>query len=327
MGLVLIEGVQELREARAFYRWGWLLGGGGVLFFWALPWPLPQGDHEILYTTRLGGERVTLHGRRGEAGRVVSLVSQRSTFYQSVQAYRYAETMTHPAMAMASTPPKRILLVGGEDGAILQELSRYAHSMRVDWLPLFADWAEFFLHAPYFRSRHRAVQQKLAIKRHDLPLFFREDAWFQRLAQLEKGKGQGYDLILADFPPPQHTLAMLNAQKTREILLRLLRPEGYAVAHITSPYRERRLFWCSAGEWARSGAYLLPFQLAPSLIYDHGFLLLRRQPIPALKQPLRIPVPTRYLTPTLPFDALARFARDTSPDGRDMTEECEIPSF
>ncbi len=311
-----------------FSRWvwgAWSVGGIGWCALWVVWVPAALPNHEIVYSSSVGGERVTLNARGGEGMQVLALVSERATIYQSIQAYRTAETMVHPVMATRKTSGQKILLFGGEDGTILREIAKYPEGTEVVWVPLFSTWAAFFQRAPHFSAIHQHARKKLKITTLHLSAFFQHWEWFALLKSL-KHHGH-FSVILSDLPPPTEALSMLYAASTKKALLEVLSPDGVLVEATASPYRQRRLFWCLSAKWAESGAHVVPFQLSPSLLGDHGFVWVLRKPYVPTTKPLKITVPTRYLTSDLPFHTFLRFARDVNPDGRDMQGKCILPTM
>ncbi len=324
-GWFVLWGVQAVGGVSRWVWGGWSLGGLGLCVGWVVWWPASLPNHEVVYSASVGGERVTLNARRGEGMQVLALVSERSTLYQSIQAYRTAEMIVHPAMARSKATRHKILLLGGEDGTILREIAKYPEGAEVVWVPLFSIWADFFQKAPHFSEIHEQARKRLRIKKLGLSAFFQPWEWS---ALLEKIKAQGsFSLIFADLPPPTEALQMLYTARTKKALLAMLSLEGVLVESSASPYRQRPLFWCLAAKWAEVGAYVVPFHLSPSLLGDHGFVWVLRKPFEASTQPLKITVPTRYLTPELPFHTFMRFARDVNPDGREMEGACTLPSL
>lgn len=324
-GWFVLWGVQEAGGVSRWVWGGWSLGGLGLCVGWVVWLPASLPNHEVVYSALVGGERVTLNARRGEGMQVFALVSDRSTLYQSIQAYRTAEMIVHPAMARSKVKRHKILLLGGEDGTILREIARYPEGAEVVWIPLFSIWADFFEKAPHFSEIHEQARKRLQIKKLGLSAFFQPWEWS---ALLEKLRAQGsFSLIFADLPPPIEALQMLHTARTKKALLGMLSLEGVLVESSASPYRQRPLFWCLAAKWAEAGAYVVPFHLSPSLLGDHGFVWVLRKPFEASAEPLKITVPTRYLTSDLPFHTFMRFARDVSPDGREMVGACILPSL
>ncbi|MCB9639025.1 MAG: hypothetical protein H6727_09050 [Myxococcales bacterium] len=303
----------------------WGAVSSGFTVFWMWSWPVPLADHEVLYSDAVGGERVTLHARIGEGSRVLALVSQRAMLFQNIQSYRFSETMVHPAMAYQKARKKRILLLGGEDGSLLQEMAKHSDISEVVWIPFYAQWADFFLNAPYFQEVHQKARKHLRVTRVHLSPYFRPFEWFHLLESLQKK--EKFSLIFADMPPASTSLGMLFNEQSKKAILSLLAPDGLLVESTASPYRQRRLFWCFSSMWSRMGGHVLPFHLAPSMVNDHGFVWVQRKGFSKLPLHLTIPVSTRYLTKKLPFHTFMRFARDVGPDGKDMQGRCRLPAI
>lgn len=300
----------------------WLMPLGFVGGFVGLNLPIPKGssDREILYSARVGEERLTLQASRQEDLRVYQWVTKRALLYQTVQAYRYAEVLIHPLFSLAASP-KRLLLVGGEDGSLLQEIAKYPSPPSIVWIPLFREWADFFRTAPLFGDEIQRTVAKLRPTRLDIAAPENAADW---QALLQTLASSSFDRIVLDLPPPQAVFEGLYQPDFQQEILRLLQPQGIAAIHLGSVTNQRQVFWCLIGQWSRQKIHATPYFLAPSSVQDHGFALLSRFPIQPESISISIPVPTRYLHPKQPFSALSTFPKTELPRGSDF-HACRLP--
>lgn len=307
------------------WRWGFSLTLSGsfltlFLLLYAVPFPRPVYGSEVVYTSYVSGQAVTLQAQRTDAGTVYTVLTKKALIHSTVNAYRQAEVAVHPAMNMTKKRPKHILVLGSEDGATLREIQKYKHNHVIYWMPLFSFWREFFDKAPLLRRQRIREWRHSRVKR--LPAMPTLDQRGIRLL-LEEFNGKKMDLIIADFPKAYAKNQSLFSQQSASLLLEMLKPEGRMVLHLTSAYMRPGLFWCLVGQWARMNTHVVPFHLAPSLYVDFGMVMISRKPLKPFQKQLSIPVPTRYLYRNQPFSVLANFAKDVAVDGRYMTPTCK----
>lgn len=296
--------------------------GWATLFFLYFVYPVPNVfyGNEIIYTDFAAGQSVTLHAWSGERNSVYTLTTKKAVLYSSTTSYRQSEMFVHPAMNMRKERPKKILLLGSEDGAMLRELAKYTYDKEVVWVPLFPFWRAFFARAPLlsrelaYDARHTRVRA--------LPALSALDEAGLQLLQEDQGVGQ-FDLIIADFPTYTKQNRALYSSESQKILASMLKPKGILVSHIASPYTQSSSYWCLVGQWARLGMHIVPFRLEPSMYRDVGLALISKQAMHPFEKLLKVPVKTKYLYASQPFSVLAQFAKDTAPDGRFMKGTCQ----
>ena len=285
------------------------------------PLPIPLYGHEILYTKRVAGEATTVNARKNDKDIYYSVNIPKFLIYQTTNAYRYAEMMVHPAFALSSKKPQKILLVGGENGHILEEINKYNSKKRalsVFWLDLFPQWTRFFHTSPIFAQLNAKHINELEWQRVILPDTINSHT-FQKLLVT---RHQHYDLIFADFPAPRQKNRMLFQKQTLITLARSLSLKGIMSIHLGSPYTQKALYWCLISLFARHKFHVIPYQLSPALFQDYGFAMISKKPISLNTQMLNIPVKTRYLYKKQPFHIFRRFSKETSPNKLDMTPDC-----
>ena len=111
----------------------------------------------------------------------------------TVDRHLYTEAMVHPAMSL--TDVKSVLILGNETGSLLEELSKYDHIEKVDFVP--SNGMIFqILETNNFASKSRLVIEKID----DIP------------AEFIKSPFKKYDLILMDLPFEQGEMPKLRAR-------------------------------------------------------------------------------------------------------------------
>ena len=103
--------------------------------------------------------------------------------------YAYSEMMVHPAMQSFSRKAKKILIVGGGDGAVAEEVLKYSYITSIDLVDIDKEVVD--LSKKYFKkiNNNSLINKKLNL--------FYEDA-FNFLNKSQKS----YDLVIADRPDP-----------------------------------------------------------------------------------------------------------------------------
>ena len=81
---------------------------------------------EIVYTKDTPYQRIVI--TRGRAG--FQLFLNGNLQFSSTDEYRYHEALVHPAMLLANSP-RRVLVLGGGDGLALREVLKYPSVERV----------------------------------------------------------------------------------------------------------------------------------------------------------------------------------------------------
>ena len=103
--------------------------------------------------------------------------------------YAYSEMLVHPAMLAMSKKAKKILIIGGGDGAVSEEVLKYHHVKSIDLVDIDKEVVD--LSKKYFKkiNNNSLVNKKLKL--------FYEDAF----NFIDKNKNS-YDLVIADRPDP-----------------------------------------------------------------------------------------------------------------------------
>ena len=103
--------------------------------------------------------------------------------------YAYSEMMVHPAMQALSKKAKKILIIGGGDGAVAEEILKYNYIKSIDLVDI--DKEVIDLSKKYFKkiNNNSLINKKLNL--------FYEDAF-----NFINESKNSYDLIIADRPDP-----------------------------------------------------------------------------------------------------------------------------
>ena len=103
--------------------------------------------------------------------------------------YAYSEMLVHPAMQALSKKAKKILIIGGGDGAVAEEVLKYNYVRIIDLVDIDKEVVD--LSKKYFKkiNNNSLINKKLKL--------FYEDAF----NFIDKNKNS-YDLVIADRPDP-----------------------------------------------------------------------------------------------------------------------------
>ena len=103
--------------------------------------------------------------------------------------YAYSEMLVHPAMQALAKKAKKILIIGGGDGAVAEEVLKYRYVKNIDLVDIDKEVVD--LSKKYFKkiNNNSLISKKLNL--------FYEDAF----KFIDKNQNS-YDLIIADRPDP-----------------------------------------------------------------------------------------------------------------------------
>ena len=198
--------------------------------------------------------------------------------FSSVDEYRYHESLVQPAMALARSR-ERVLVIGGGDGLAVREVLKYPDVSEVDLVDI----------DPAVTNLARRDLRLTAINENALNFpkvrIFNEDAFtFLQRSHLP------YGVIILDLPDPRfEALAKLYSVEGYRLCSRHLAVGGVVVTQATSPYYARRAYWTIASTLETAGFEVFPYHVYVPSFGEWGFHLAVRQRI----DPTRISLPRR----------------------------------
>ncbi|MBF96182.1 MAG: Polyamine aminopropyltransferase [Alphaproteobacteria bacterium MarineAlpha9_Bin4] len=127
----------------------------------------------------------------------------------------YSEMLVHPAIQILNSP-KRVLIIGGGDGAVAEEVLKYKFINRIDLVDI--DEEVIKLSKKYFKkiNKNSLVHKKVNL--------YYEDA-FKFISNTKKK----YDLIIADRPDPVGAGKSLFRQSFYKYVNDILSQDGIAI--------------------------------------------------------------------------------------------------
>jgi spermidine synthase len=232
---------------------------------------------EIIYSRTTQYQRIVV--TRGRAG--FQLFLNGHLQFSSADEYRYHEALVHPAMTLAGSP-RRVLVMGGGDGLALREVLRYPSVESVTLVDLDPAMTKL---SESFSPLGELNKQSFSDPRVEV---VNQDA----MIWLDEPRGP-YNAAIIDFPDP-NTFALGKLYTTRfyRMLKASLTPDAAVSVQCTSPLFARSSYWCIVKTIEAAGFAVRPYQTAVPSFGVWGFALARREPF---DPPARAPAGLRFL--------------------------------
>ena len=138
----------------------------------------------------------------------------------------YSEMLVHPAINKLKNP-KNILIIGGGDGAVAEELLKYNFIKTIDLVDI--DKEVINLSKKYFKKINKNSLTNKKVK------IFTEDALF-----FTKESKKKYDLVIADRPDPVGAGKSLFKYAFYENIKKILNANGIAVFQSGVPFLQQK---------------------------------------------------------------------------------------
>ncbi len=235
---------------------------------------------------------------------VFSLFINGNLQFNTLDEYRYHESLVHPVMSL-SRRHNDILVLGGGDGMAVREVLKYPDVQSitvVDLDPVITDL--FKNNALLSRLNQQSFQDKRVT-------IVNKDAW----KYLEFNEGL-YDVIIIDMPDPNDLqLSKLYSKSFYKLVAKHLAAEGLIVTQATSPLYTNEAFWCIETTLQQTPSPLhlnatlntLPYHTYVPTFGEWGFVIASLRSISW--ENLHIGVDTRYLNKTI-FTSMVQFPPD-----------------
>jgi spermidine synthase len=232
---------------------------------------------EIIYSRTTQYQRIVV--TRGRAG--FQLFLNGHLQFSSADEYRYHEALVHPAMMLAGSP-RRVLVLGGGDGLALREILRYptVESITlVDLDPAMTRLSDSF--SPLAElNKHSFSDPRVTVVNQDAMIWLEEPR-------------DPYDAAIVDFPDP-NTFALGKLYTTRfyRLLKATLTTDAPVSVQCTSPLFARSSYWCIVKTIEAAGFTVKPYQTLVPSFGVWGFALARLAPF---DPPTKAPSGLRFL--------------------------------
>ncbi len=219
---------------------------------------------EIIYSRTTPYQRIVV--TRGKAGFQLFLNGRLQ--FSSSDEYRYHEALVHPAMMLADSP-RRVLVLGGGDGLALREILRHASVESVTVVDLDPAMTELSQALPPLAelNNHSFSDSRVRVVNQDAMI------WIEDVAEQ-------FDAVIVDFPDPStFSLGKLYTTRFYRLLKSRLTPGAAVAVQCTSPLFAPQSFWCIVRTMEEAGFTVKPYHTTvPSFVGVWGFAVARATP-------------------------------------------------
>jgi spermidine synthase len=233
---------------------------------------------DIVYSRTTPYQRIVV--TRGKAG--FQLFLNNHLQFSSVDEYRYHEALVHPAMTLANSP-RRVIVLGGGDGLAMREVLRHTSVESVTLVDLDPAMTELSQAFPPLAelNKHSFSDPRVHVINKDAMI------WLEDTDEM-------FDAAIIDFPDP-NTFALGKLYTTRfyRLLKSRLSPDAAVGVQCTSPLYARSSYWCILKTIEAAGFFVRAYHTTvPSFSGVWGFALAR---VTAFEPPARAPAGLRHL--------------------------------
>ncbi|MCP3868805.1 MAG: polyamine aminopropyltransferase [Gammaproteobacteria bacterium] len=251
---------------------------------------------EVVYAASSPYQRLVL--TRG--GERLRLFLNGALQFDTLDEYRYHETLVHPALSLAASR-EQVLILGGGDGLAAREVLRWDDADKLTLVDLDPLVTGLFARNPLLRKLNDDAlnQSRVEVFNQDALRFLRESR-------------QLYDVIIIDLPDPRTpALSKLYTVSFYRLLLSRLSAGGVMVTQATSPLYARKAFWSIHDTIAAAGdLQMQPYHAYIPSFGEWGFVMASRQRLDWER--VRAPAQSRFLTADTTA-AMTRFPPDMAP--------------
>lgn len=226
---------------------------------------------EIVYTKDTPYQRIVI--TRGRAG--FQLFLNGNLQFSSTDEYRYHEALVHPAMLLAGSP-KRVVVLGGGDGLALREVLKYPSVEKVTLVDLDPDMTQLSSRFPLLANLNQRAFEDPRVH------VVNDDAF----VWIEETTEQPYDAAIVDFPDPNsYSLGKLYTTRFYRLLRAKLAQNAAVTVQSTSPMFARNSYWCIIRTLEAAGFVVRPYYTAVPSFGLWGFALARTSPFDIPRHP------------------------------------------
>ncbi|MEP2715706.1 polyamine aminopropyltransferase [Pseudophaeobacter sp.] len=231
--------------------------------------------------------------------------------FDSLDEYRYHESLVHPAMAHAARR-KSVLILGGGDGMAVREVLRWGEVEQVTLVDLDPRVTALFRDHKELAQLNGGSLSDPHVEIHNA------DAW-----RFIEGSSGVFDVIIIDLPDPKNlALSKLYSRQFYGALVERLSAHGVMVTQAGSPLFAREAFWSISATLEASrnpqspgeGLITRPYHAYLPSFGDWGFVLASPRKLSSgpLILPEALAAELRYLSPDV-WQAAQVFDRQSGP--------------
>jgi spermidine synthase len=238
---------------------------------------------KILYSQQTPYQKIVITHHH----QAISLFINGNLQFNSLDEYRYHESLVHPVM-IAAKRHQKILLLGAGDGLAVREILKYPMVKNITLVDIDPTITQLFMgNSLLAKLNHHALSNnKVTI--------INMDAWkFLETTQAF------YDVIIIDLPDPNDLqISKLYSRNFYQLIAEKLGSEGIMVTQATSPFYARKAFWCikqtldTVIPSIRQGSifHTLPYHAYIPTFGEWGFIIASARKIIVNNKQLTVPV-------------------------------------
>ena len=186
--------------------------------------------------------------------------------FNSVDEYRYHESLVHPLMSVCADA-KNVLVLGGGDGLAVREILRYPHVESVtlvDLDPAMTRLATQF--EPLVKLNRDSLQdERVTVLNRDAFVWLKEDA---------RESTKKFDAVVIDFPDPSnYSVGKLYTTSFYQSLRHCLTRDAGVAVQCTSPLVAPDSYWCILHTIRASGFDVTPYHATVPTFGVWGYAL------------------------------------------------------
>lgn len=222
----------------------------------------------IIYSKQTPYQKLTITSIKGRIQFYINGAIQ----FDSIDEYRYHESLVHPVMNKAKSH-EHILIIGGGDGMALREVLKYKDIGSVTLVDLDPTITTLFKTHPLLSklNHHAYDNPKVSV--------INQDAW-----KFMESSQNLYDVIIIDLPDPNNiSLSRLYSQSFYRLLSSHLSRAGAMVTQASSPMFSRNAFWSIAKTFEASDLNITPYHTYIPSFGEWGFVLASKMVLPLSK--------------------------------------------
>jgi len=182
--------------------------------------------------------------------------------FSTYDEVRYHEPLIHPAMQLAGSR-ERVLVLGGGDGLAVREVMKYIDVKRVTLVDLDAEVIALARSYPALRAANKGSldDPRLDVVMGDAGRFLADSA-------------ELFDVIVVDLPDPKGPdLARLYSREFYRECLAHLSADGVVVTQASSPLHAKKAFLCVYQTMQSAGFSVVPYHTYVPTMSDWGWVL------------------------------------------------------
>lgn len=211
--------------------------------------------------------------------------------FNSVDEYRYHESLVHPALS-SKKQPKHVLVLGGGDGLAVREVLKYPSVETVTLVDIDPAMTDLSKNFPPLRdlTGDALRDPKVTV--------------FNRDAFVWIGEGdKKFDCVVIDFPDPgTYSIGKLYSTRFFSLLRQRVSDDAVISIQCTSPLVAPKSYWCILQTMEASGFQVRPYRVSVPTFGVWGFALASPAGTPAVPQLAEIDGSLRFLNASVMAD-------------------------